>query len=271
MAAVNDNESSKSMNLEHMLRLDLTFLAHADAGPDWRGVQEPMPWTTRGFHMVVSGDGYLLVEGKRYDLLPGHIYYIPTDLTTERGCTTGYECYYGCFFCRGIGGQPLLTSHPYPLDLGMWDVTAMGHKETEVKNISKQLYAKSMVMAGLLQNYPGLADELDKMRATGPRFRKCLSYIEDNLSADLEVRTLAKVVGMSRNAFTRAFKAATGATPRAYLNSELNQQACNLVLTSDMSIREIGETLGFSDEYYFNRFFRKMNGTPPLRFRKSLS
>ena len=257
--------------LEQAIRWNLTFLSHAKVGPEWRGVQAPQSWTTRSFHMVVSGDAYLIVEDKRFDLKPGHIYFIPAVLPTERGCVTNYECYYGGFHCRSLGGHPLLSEHPYPIDLGTWDVGTMGHEGDELNSISQQLYVKCLVLGGLLQHYPGLAQELDKVKATGPRFRKCLTYIEENLSAELEVRALAKFVGMSRNAFTRAFKAATGATPRAYLNSELNERACRMVVTSDMSIREIGEKLGFSDEYYFNRFFRKMNGTPPLRFRKSLS
>ena len=33
------------------------------------------------------------------------------------------------------------------------------------------------------------------------------------------------------------------------------------------ALKEIAEKLRFSDEYYFSRFFQRLNGSPPLRYR----
>lgn len=128
----------------------------------------------------------------------------------------------------------------------------------------------SVLLTGLLRHYPGLSEALDNQRARSKKFRRCLSYIEEYLSADPTVNVLAEMECLRRNAFTRAFKSATGVTPRAYLNSELNQRACSMIVGGGLSMREIYHALGFRDEYCFNRFFKKMNGIPPLRYRKSL-
>jgi AraC-like DNA-binding protein len=64
-------------------------------------------------------------------------------------------------------------------------------------------------------------------------------------------------------AFGRHF----GVAPKTYLNRRLNEEILRTLAESDASMREIAERFGFNDEYYFNRFFKKMNGRPPLRFR----
>ena len=51
-------------------------------------------------------------------------------------------------------------------------------------------------------------------------------------------------------------------------NRKLNQAACGLLNDRTLSIKAIAEKLRFSDEYYFTRFFTKMNGVPPAAYRK---
>jgi len=259
-----------AVNLDAAMRFDLDFLDHAVVGPEWNGEQCPLTGPNRVFHLAVSGRARIEAGGRRLSLVPGHVYYIPTDLPTRRTCPSRYESFYGIFTCRDIGGRDLLTEFRYPLDIGTWDRKVLGCGRDTARLVSRRLYAKSIIMAGLVAHYPGLKEKLDGLSGGSARFRNCLSYIRENLSARMTVGELAEMEGLSRNAFTRAFKAATGVTPRAYLGSELNRRACRMVLTSGLTIREIGRELGFNDEYYFNRFFKKMNGLPPLRYRRSM-
>jgi len=270
MARDRTDAGGAGADLESAMRLDMVFISHAVVGPDWNGEQCPVSGPNRVFHLAASGRARVEAGGKRLSLVPGHVYYIPTDLPTRRTCPSRYESFYGMFTCRDIGGRDLLKEYRYPLDIGAWDRRLLGHDEGKARLVSRRLYARSVILAGLIARYPGLRDKLDGRSGECARFRDCLNFIRENLSAELTVGELARMEGLSRNAFTRAFKSATGATPRAYLASELNQQACRMVLTSGMTIREIGRELGFSDEYYFNRFFKKMNGLPPLRYRRSM-
>jgi AraC-like DNA-binding protein len=47
----------------------------------------------------------------------------------------------------------------------------------------------------------------------------------------------------------------------------LNQEALQLVISTDLKLKEIVERLRFTDEFYFSRFFQKLNGVSPSRYR----
>jgi YesN/AraC family two-component response regulator len=65
-----------------------------------------------------------------------------------------------------------------------------------------------------------------------------------------------------------AFKRSIGLSPKDYLMRRLNQEALQHVINTNLHMKEIAEKLRFTDEYYFSRFFQKLNGTPPSRYRK---
>ena len=44
-------------------------------------------------------------------------------------------------------------------------------------------------------------------------------------------------------------------------------RACDLLLREDARVREVAFELGFSNEYYFSRFFKKQTGIPPRDFK----
>ena len=82
------------------------------------------------------------------------------------------------------------------------------------------------------------------------------------------VEELAAVRGMTRETFSRKFSASLGMTPKQFLTRTLLNRACALLLRGNRLAREVALELGFTNEFYFSRFFRKQTGIPPHRFRK---
>lgn len=83
------------------------------------------------------------------------------------------------------------------------------------------------------------------------------------------VESLADAVGLSRPAFARRFAEKVGQPPLAYLTDLRLAGAARLLRTSDLSLAQIAETVGYGSEFAFNRAFRRGRGVPPGRFRKS--
>jgi AraC-like DNA-binding protein len=97
---------------------------------------------------------------------------------------------------------------------------------------------------------------------------KIMRDLARNLGADLRLAKLAEIHGTSQGAFSNAFTRGTGISPKDYITRRLNQEALQWVMNSELRIKEIAEKLRFGDEFYFSRFFQKLNGKSPSRYRK---
>ena len=66
-------------------------------------------------------------------------------------------------------------------------------------------------------------------------------------------------------------KELTGKTPVEYLNSYRVERACRKLLGSDLSITQIAYGSGFNDLSYFIKTFKKIKGSSPSIYRKTIT
>lgn len=99
-------------------------------------------------------------------------------------------------------------------------------------------------------------------------------YILDHYTKSIRIETLAALVDRTPNYVTSIFREITGQTPIEYLHQIRISAARDMLLNSRMTIGEIAEKLGFCDQSYFNRVYKKQVGYPPsalLKERKESS
>jgi AraC family transcriptional regulator len=94
-------------------------------------------------------------------------------------------------------------------------------------------------------------------------------YIEQHLEEGLRNRELAAVVGLSESYFCRAFKETFGDTPHRYIVRRRIEHARELLLTTDVSLGQIGIDCGLADQAHFCRLFRRFHGESPGSFRRA--
>lgn len=89
-------------------------------------------------------------------------------------------------------------------------------------------------------------------------------YVEDNLTdTQLSVENLSRHVGMSRSTLYNKLLEISGQTPVEFIRSVKLNKAAQLLEKSDLSIAEIGYTVGFSTPNYFAKSFKaKFNMLP---------
>lgn len=92
-------------------------------------------------------------------------------------------------------------------------------------------------------------------------------WIRDNFGRTLNIDELARRFGMSTRTFNRRFKAATGTTPIHYLRLARLNTARDLLKTSNLSIAEIAEKVGYQDTGYFTELFKKNLEATPREYR----
>lgn len=95
-----------------------------------------------------------------------------------------------------------------------------------------------------------------------------IEYIHSHFRSDIDVDTLAQMEHMSCTAFRTAFKNHTGVSPNEYIIAQRISAACRLLSQTDMSVSAVAAEVGYGDQYYFSRIFKKKVGMPPLRYRK---
>ncbi len=93
-------------------------------------------------------------------------------------------------------------------------------------------------------------------------------YLNEHYNEDCSVEYLAKCCYVSPVWFRKIFKQYTGMSPSEYKIELRLTQACNYLKYSNMSVREISETVGYSDISLFIRLFKKKYSSTPLQFRK---
>ena len=104
----------------------------------------------------------------------------------------------------------------------------------------------------------------------GPRLSRVMAFIEENISVDLYISTLASVAGMSSFYFCRSFKQSTGITPHQFVLARRMELAKHLLRHERIPLMEVAHKVGFTDQSQFTRVFRKIVGTTPSQFRRSV-
>jgi len=100
------------------------------------------------------------------------------------------------------------------------------------------------------------------------RVASAISHLEAHYEEALNLDALARLAHMSKRSFLRAFQAAVGSAPIAYLIRLRLQRAALLLRRAEENITSAAFKAGFNDSNYFARQFKKAFGVTPREYRK---
>jgi AraC-like DNA-binding protein len=92
---------------------------------------------------------------------------------------------------------------------------------------------------------------------------RAIAFMHGNASDPISISQVAAHVGCSDGHFYRVFRKRTGRTPIGYLTSIRMQRALHLLREGHLSVGEVARQVGYEDQFYFSRAFKKMMGMPP--------
>ena len=109
-----------------------------------------------------------------------------------------------------------------------------------------------------------LSDTSMTSRSLGTRFFK---LVHENYKSRHNVSFYADLLCVSSNYLAQVDRSFSGRTPKDIIDRRLAVEALFLLTKTEKNIQEISNELGFPDQSYFGRFFKRVFGLSPLNYR----
>lgn len=272
------------------LKFSLLNVGYATLNKDWDYDNVISPFAR--MYLITSGSAYVYHNNEKYTLKPGYMYLIPSNTYSRYKCNLQHEQYYISFLEEvGIGlsiynlmnfkytiqatnldtycfkrllkinpDRTLINSNP-----GVYDTessllyynekneTLISNFYTETQGLLKILFSKFITGDKLLVNEKGM--------------NNVVIYISKNLHKELTVKSLATFSNLSKDYFSKRFMEKFNMRPSKYIELKRLERAQLLLLTTNYSLREIGQKVGFENATYFSRIFKKNVSKTPTQFR----
>jgi len=107
----------------------------------------------------------------------------------------------------------------------------------------------------------------EKGNLVSQRIRNVVDFINENFSEDLKLALVGLHFGYHPDYLCRKFKKEMGVTFHGYILNLRFKKAMDLLVDSEMGIKEISFGVGFSRPEVFSRAFRRLAGCSPREFR----
>lgn len=243
-------------------------------------------------HHIVSGKGYYEVNGNTYELSAGDSFlvYPYTEISYYADKDEPWEYYWVGF--AGTDASTILSSTDFSKKNPI--IRAAGHAMDEngkngfrrspmddkIKNLLLSIYdargnglENSVEMTGRLYTALAYFIKISHQTPAGTDTyaaytKKALEYITANYSYPVTVEEIANYVGISRSHLFRAFQSILSVSPKEYLSDFRIRQACALLKNSDLSVMAIARSVGFENNLYFSKAFRKIKGVTPSEYKE---
>ena len=96
-----------------------------------------------------------------------------------------------------------------------------------------------------------------------------LLYLRNHYMDEVDFSELSSRLGFSSAYLTKLFNKYVGSTPLKYLTDIRIHEAKHLLLNTALPIREVGEKVGYPDQFHFSKTFRKLTGVNPTAYRQN--
>lgn len=234
----------------------------------WEWKPRPLPdydlWIVLGGlgKLELNGQTYAVGAGKGFVLAPGSRLYGRHDPDHR---LVVFAVHFEPLDARGRFrplGEAFLSPPATSLrDLGL--LTALAHRAEDCHQRGDALgrhAAEQCVRLMLLElidaarNPPSPADT---------RVGEVISAIRRDPGPPRFVGAMARQAHLSPSQFTRRFRALTGMSPAKFMIHARLDRARQLLLETDLTVKQIADALGYSDIYFFSRQYKQVFGSAP--------
>ncbi len=120
-------------------------------------------------------------------------------------------------------------------------------------------------LSGLLDRTAGYADARH-----ANIIHRCIQYIGTGYAEHLTLESAARALFLSPDYLSRIFSKETGTSFNRYLNNVRITKAKELIRSGNLRLTDISQMVGYDDQSYFTKVFRRITGMSPNEYRKKV-
>lgn len=225
---------------------------------------------------LIHGECTVVIGGKPYKATSGQLVFIDCYQAHEYYSSKGWECLWIHFdgpLAREYSNT--ITAYHGPVIRLPNPLSVEKKMEKILNNYSQNQIIKEVLISDYITNIlTELLISITKKSTVSNHsylIEDIASYINEHPDEDLSLNRLASLANISPFYFARTFKKVTGKAPHDYVISSRINSAKFYLKTTELSVEEIGLSLGFPSSSTFCTTFRKNIGITPLKYRNSLS
>lgn len=98
--------------------------------------------------------------------------------------------------------------------------------------------------------------------------KRSLAYIRASYTEDIRIPHLAAMDGFSTSRYNAVFREQTGTSPMGLITDLRLGHACTLLSSTNLSIGDVGRTVGYFDNHFFSKIFKSHIGLSPKEYRQ---
>lgn len=263
---------------------------HHDGDWNWKNVRSPFA----RLYYVTEGTAQVVMPSGIKTLRPGYMYFIPAYTMHSDVCTSIFSHYYIHIYEAPDSEISIFEELDFPfevegssIDLELMKQLMAMNPQMQVPQSNPATYDNhESLLTNLSINKNRSLDEKMQSRGTlyilvsrflkyaerkeeieDDRIQKAVNYIRHHLDDVLDIGALAEKSFMSKDHFIRVFRQQVGFTPNAYIMQKKMERAELLLISSDTPIKQVSHNLGYDDQSYFTKLFRKHTGQTPQQYR----
>lgn len=119
----------------------------------------------------------------------------------------------------------------------------------------------------LINIYKKMFNYLNKYKSDDDKINKIMNYIQINYRKDIGIQDIADYVGLSYSHVRKVFKDKIGKNIGDVINSLRMNEAKDLLVRTEISIKDLALSLGYNSDQTFSRVFKKLEGITPGEYR----
>ena len=222
------------------------------------------------WHFVISGKGQLEIGGRTYRLSEGDSFFIPPDTSMRYFPAEDDPWEYVWFAFRGQAapryGEQLLFSVDSPVQ----PCRHFGQIKRILKRMIEDMRGEEHGHYRAMSAFYELMDVSTIQKHPRTPIQSVRRFIDESYTIpDFSIEHLCQEVGFSHAQLLRLFKAEYGKTVQRYVIEKRLSLACELLENSDISVRSVALSCGFSDEIHFMKSFKRSYGMTAGEYRKN--